>query len=52
MDGILSRVNKLVAAAMKDDTRKSAQRIVKEFIKTRKKGFPAQPGVRQTPPAN
>ncbi len=52
MDGILSRVNKPVAAAMKDDTRKSAQRIVKEFIKTRKKGFPAQPGVRQTPPAN
>ncbi|MFO7732680.1 MAG: histidine phosphatase family protein [Candidatus Aminicenantes bacterium] len=43
-DGILGRVNKAVAADLKDEVRKSARKIAKEFLKSRKKARRNGPG--------
>ena len=43
-DGILGRVNKAVAADLKDEVRKSARKIAKEFLKSRKKTRRNGPG--------
>lgn len=47
MDGILSRANKLAAAALKDEIRKSARKLVKEFIKNQQEGHQGRPGNRK-----
>ena len=38
LDGILARANKPAAAALKDEIRKSARKLVKEFVKTQREG--------------
>lgn len=43
MDGILSRANRPAAAALKDEIRKSARKLVKEFIKNQPEGRRGRP---------
>lgn len=43
-DGILGRVNKAVALDLKDEVRKSARKIAKEFLESRKKARRNGPG--------
>ncbi|MGD1010520.1 MAG: histidine phosphatase family protein [Candidatus Aminicenantales bacterium] len=47
MDGILSRANRPAAAALKDEIRKSARKLVKEFIKNQQEGRQGRPGNRK-----
>jgi len=51
LDGILSRANGPAAAAMKDEIRKSARKLAKEFIKNQQEGRRGRPGNLKPRPA-
>jgi phosphohistidine phosphatase len=51
LDGILSRTNKSAAAALKDEIRKSARKLVKQFIKNQQEGRQGRPRIRKPRPA-